>query len=76
MSNSNTFTHDLPQTTIKDAYFYQTFSPYVATQPIFQPKYSSMCVFCSHNETKALMNDGSFRQCNRCNKQFRATITK
>ena len=67
---SNTFTNDLKKTSINDAYQYNTFSPHV----YLQHKYSHICIFCSHNQSKVLMTDGSFRQCSRCNKQFRANI--
>jgi hypothetical protein len=75
MSNSNTFVKELNKTSISDAYQYQTFSPYIASSKnILKPNYSPVCVFCSHPESKALMNDGSFRQCNQCKKQFRAVV--
>jgi hypothetical protein len=37
--------------------------------------YNPICIFCRHNQSTSLMNDGgSFRQCVRCRKNFRATI--
>lgn len=37
--------------------------------------YDQTCPFCSFPESKGLMNDGgSFRECRRCRKQFRANI--
>jgi hypothetical protein len=37
--------------------------------------YDQTCPFCSFPESKGLMNDGgSFRECRRCKKQFRANI--
>jgi len=75
MSNSNTFVKELNKTSISDAYQYQTFSSYItSSKNILKPNYSPVCVFCSHQESKALMNDGSFRQCNQCKKQFRAVV--
>ena len=75
MSNSNTFVKELNATSISDAYKYQTFSTFISSSKnILRPSYSTVCIFCSHNESKALMNDGSFRVCNRCKKQFRAVI--
>ena len=75
MSNSNTFVKELNATSISDAYQYQTFSPFISsTKNILRPNYSPVCIFCSHSESKALMNDGSFRECNRCKKQFRAVV--
>ena len=38
-------------------------------------KYSPVCIFCKNNSSISLMNDGgAFRQCQRCRKNFRATI--
>jgi hypothetical protein len=38
-------------------------------------KYSPICIFCNHNISIPLMNDGgSFRQCKKCKKNFRATV--
>lgn len=39
--------------------------------------YSTTCIYCSHNQTIPLMQDrdgGSFRQCGKCRKQFRAPV--
>jgi len=40
--------------------------------------YNPTCIFCKHNTSTSLMNDGgSFRRCDRCKKNFRAaTINK
>jgi hypothetical protein len=73
MSSSNTFTNDLMQTSISDAYKYSTFSPYINNMK--SPTYSPVCIFCSCKETVSLMNDGgSFRSCSGCKKQFKAVI--
>jgi len=38
-------------------------------------QYSTICIYCSYPHSKSLMNDGgSFRQCDRCRKQFRANV--
>lgn len=74
MSSSNTFTRDLVQTTIDDAYKYETFSQYKPLQKIKIPKYSPICIFCSCKESTHLLNDGSFRSCTNCKKQFKAVI--
>jgi hypothetical protein len=38
-------------------------------------KYSPTCIYCKNITSMPLMNDGgSFRQCDRCKKNFRATI--
>ena len=72
MSSSNTFTRDLTQTPLNDAYKYQSFSNYINNMKL--PTYSSICIFCSSKETTLLMDDGSFRKCNGCNRQFKAVI--
>jgi hypothetical protein len=72
MSSSNTFTRDLTQTSLNDAYKYNSFSNYINNMKL--PTYSSICIFCSSKETSSLMDDGSFRKCKRCNRQFKAVI--
>jgi transcription elongation factor Elf1 len=53
---------------------------HVNTQSYSQPtRFSSQCIFCSNQDTSALMpkqDNGSFRRCNNlsCRKQFRANI--
>ena len=37
-----------------------------------QTMFSPRCIFCSSNNSISLINDGSFRQCRTCNKQFKA----
>jgi hypothetical protein len=38
-------------------------------------KYSPTCIYCNNITSTPLMNDGgSFRRCDRCKKNFRATI--
>ena len=39
-------------------------------------RYSSICIYCKNPKSKSLMNGdgGSFRQCERCRKNFRATV--
>lgn len=39
-------------------------------------KYSTKCIYCSNNSSKSLMNTdgGAFRQCDRCNKNFKANV--
>lgn len=73
MSSSNTFTKDLMQTQLNDAYQYQTYSSYINN--IKKTTFSPICIFCSCKETNSLVSDGgSFRQCNNCKKQFKAMI--
>jgi hypothetical protein len=38
-------------------------------------KYSPVCIYCKNPSSIPLMNDGgSFRQCDRCKKNFKATV--
>lgn len=74
MSNSNNFTKNIHETNINNAYQYQTFSNYVTDNNILNPKYSHKCIFCSNTTSTSLTQDGSFRQCCRCKKQFRGVI--
>jgi len=72
----NNFKEDGVGVPLSQAYQFQTFCPYIQ-QYGFRTVYSSKCIFCSSMESVSLMNDGgSFRQCNRCKKQFRATILR
>jgi len=37
--------------------------------------YSPKCIYCSNNESIALLNDGGcFRRCLKCRKEFKASI--
>lgn len=73
MSNSNTFSDNLNQTSLDDAYRYNTFSQYINNMK--KPIYSPTCIFCSCQNTISLVNDsGSFRQCTNCKRQFKAII--
>ena len=74
MSNSNMFINSIfPQTELHDAYQFNTFSQYITNNGLL-PKFSPICIFCSPNDTRVLLNDGSFRQCNKCKKQFKSKI--
>lgn len=72
MSHSNTFTKDLTQTPLSDAYVYKTYSDYI--NKMKKPKYYIICIFCSCKDSIPLVEDGSFRQCNHCKKQFKAKM--
>jgi hypothetical protein len=38
-------------------------------------KYSLTCIYCKHSKSTSLMNDGgSFRRCDHCKKNFKASI--
>ena len=75
MSNPNMFNNNLKQTTINDAYHFESFSSYINNKGL-QTKFSPICIFCSTTESTPLTNDGSFRQCNRCKKQFKARLQR
>jgi hypothetical protein len=74
MSNSNTFNNsNFQQTPLGDAYRFNTFSQYINNGGL-QTSFSPKCVFCPSIDSIALINDGSFRQCNKCKKQFKAKL--
>lgn len=74
MSNPNMFNGELQQTSIDTAYQFNSFSPYIINGGL-NNRFSPFCIFCSSNNTINLVNDGSFKQCNSCRKQFKAAIT-
>jgi hypothetical protein len=74
MSNSNTFNNNLVQTSLDDAYSFQSFSSYINNG--LNTRFSSKCIFCPCNISTPLISDGSFRQCNSCKKQFKAFLIK
>jgi len=73
MSNPNMFNGELQQTSINTAYQFNSFSPYIINGGL-NSRFSSICIFCSSNNTMNLINDGSFKQCNSCRKQFKARL--
>ena len=74
MSGSNIFNgSNFQQTPISDAYQFSTFSQYIANGGL-TTRFSPICIFCSSKDSISLINDGSFKQCNRCKKQFKARI--
>jgi len=73
MSASNNFNQKLIETPIYLAYQFQTNDvtrKFVRTSQNIG--FSPFCIFCLCKDTTALINDGSFRLCNKCNKQFKA----
>ncbi len=70
MSNPNKFNGE----TIDLAYQFSSFSPYIINGGL-NSRFSPNCIFCSSNNTINLTNDGSFKQCNRCRKQFKAVLS-
>ena len=65
---------NIMQTPIEQAYQYETHSDFIKTTTK-KVQFSPICIFCSHLESVALLNDGgSFRRCQRCRKDFKAKI--
>jgi hypothetical protein len=76
MSNPNYLNNsELTKTSIDSAYQFSSFSPYIINGGL-NSKFSPICIFCSFQESISLINDGSFRQCKRCKKQFKARLIK
>lgn len=73
MSNPNMFNNNLQQTNVNDAYHFASFSDYINNKGL-QAVFSPICIFCSDKESISLVGDGSFRQCKRCKKQFKAKV--
>ena len=71
-NNFNAMNHNLVQTSLCDAYKYHTHSEFIKKMKI--PTFSPQCIFCSSLKTDSLVNDGSFRRCGACRKDFRAII--
>jgi tRNA(Ile2) C34 agmatinyltransferase TiaS len=59
-----------PQTSVNNAF---DFTSTITPQQVLST-HSPVCIYCNSNETRALMQDGSFRQCLKCRKNFKATI--
>jgi uncharacterized CHY-type Zn-finger protein len=74
MSFSNIFNNNLVQTPVGNAYQFSSQSEFVKNMKV--PSFSPICIFCSCRESISLNNEGSFRQCKKCNKQFKATFGK
>ena len=75
MSNSNMFNNgNFQQTPLNDAYQFNSFSSYIINGGL-NTKFSQNCIYCSSNNTMNLVNDGSFKQCNSCRKQFKANLS-
>jgi hypothetical protein len=75
MSNPNMFNNNLRETTINDAYHFESFSEYINNKGL-QTNFSPICIFCSSNDSVSLINDGSFRKCRKCKKDFKARFQK
>ena len=76
MSNPNTFNNsNFQQTPLDSAYHFSSFSPYIVNGGL-NSRFSPICIFCSSNNTMNLINDGSFKQCRTCRKQFKANYNQ
>ena len=74
MSNPNYFNNgELSKTSIDSAYQFSSFSSYIMNGGLSN-RFSPICIFCSSNNTINLVNDGSFKQCNSCRKQFKSHL--
>lgn len=75
MSNPGYFNNgnELTQTNLDDAYKFNSFSSYIMNGGL-NTRFSPLCIFCSSNNTINLINDGSFKQCNSCRKQFKSRL--
>ena len=69
------FTNNLRETPIDSAYIFETTKDNTQfLQKGMKKEFSLICIFCSCKETVPLMQDGSFRSCNKCKKQFKSKI--
>lgn len=68
--SNNNFNGNLNQTPVGLAYQYNTHSEFIKNMK--QHGFSPICIFCSSKDSVALTIDGSFRQCKKCNKQFKS----
>jgi len=73
MSFSSIFNNNLVQTPVNAAYKFNTHSEFI--QNMKHPVFSPICIFCSYTDTISLNQEGSFRQCRRCNRQFKSTFS-
>jgi len=76
MSNSNVFNGgNFQQTPIDIAYQFGSFSEYINKNGL-KTNFSPRCIFCSSIESISLTNDGAFRRCTKCKKQFKALLSR
>jgi uncharacterized CHY-type Zn-finger protein len=73
MSGTNIFNGNLTETPINIAYKFNTCSNFIKNMKL--PEFSSNCIFCSCRDSISLNQEGSFRQCRKCNKQFKAAFS-
>ena len=72
MDNSGLFSNTIVSTNVEDVYKYTSHSTYINSDLFQKSKFSPVCIFCAYSETIPLMNDGSFRSCKKCKKNFKA----
>ena len=58
-----------------DAYAFTTYSNYINQLDKNPKTFSAKCIFCSHPQSTSLTQDGSFRRCIQCNKDFKASFS-
>lgn len=58
-------------TPLEQAYKIHHIDPTIYSGTLF---YSPICIFCNYNQSIPLYSGGSFRQCLKCKKHFKATI--
>ena len=73
MSFSNIFNNNLVETPVNIAYQFNTHSEFIKNMKA--PSFSPVCIFCSCSDSIPLNQDGSFRHCKKCNKQFKSTFS-
>lgn len=62
------------QTPLNEAYKYETHSEFIKQLQQIPNRFSPVCIFCSCKQSVPLNQEGSFRNCRLCNKQFKAKI--
>jgi hypothetical protein len=70
MNSNNFLSNNLTQTPINDGYKYETHSEFI--KKLKPARFSNECVFCPSKNTVGLNDEGSFRVCLGCKKQFKA----
>lgn len=62
---------NIPQTPVNSAFdFNSTIKPI----QVLSSSFNTTCIYCKNNESRSLIQDGSFRQCLQCRKHFKAQL--
>jgi len=62
---------NIPQTPVNSAFdFNSTIKPI----QVLSSSFNTTCIYCNNNESRSLIQDGSFRQCLQCRKHFKAQL--